>query len=263
MPVSINYKGRLGNKIFQYVSARIFAEKNKLDLITELPNDVLEFTQHKKFEEDNEGIKSVKVNSKSFTCNEINFEGNGDYIFDDFFQNGDYINENEKLVKSFFILPKKEKNKEDIVMHVRLDDFIHTEDIENPKNWDNSEIVNPYYYKVILEKENFKNLYLVVDKIKYEWEKKYLNYFKEFNPIIISSNPKEDFEFIRNFNKIITSNSTFCYWSAFLSDAEFIYTFGNVGKYGKNLTSHGEHVQGIENIKNKSIIINENFYFGK
>lgn len=263
MPVHINYKGRLGNKIFQYVSGRVFAEKNELNLITELINDVVEFTTNKKYDGDNNTNSSITISAKDFNENEIISKGkNVSYTFSDFFQNGDYINNNEKLIKKFFKIPPYKKNYNDIVMHLRLDDFIHVDNISNPIDWSRSEIVSPNYYKNILKNEDFKTLYIVVDKINYEWEKRYLKYFDEFNPVVMTQTAKEDFEFIMKFNKIITSNSTFCYWSAFLSDAEKIYTFGNIGKYGKDLTSHGNHVQNIDNIKNKSISIKEDFYYG-
>jgi hypothetical protein len=122
--------------------------------------------------------------------------------------------------------------------------------------------MHPDYYTTVLDTETFKNVYIVVDKIKYDWEKKYMSYFEKYNPIIVTQTPYEDFEFIRKFNKIITSTSTFSYWSAFLSDAEKIYTFKMAGHLGINLRSHGPHVKELWNIKNKSITINEKFYFG-
>ena len=42
MSVSIKYKGRCGNNIFQYVTAKIFAEKNNLLISTPLNCEILE-----------------------------------------------------------------------------------------------------------------------------------------------------------------------------------------------------------------------------
>jgi hypothetical protein len=184
-------------------------------------------------------------------------------VFNDFFQNCVYINKNENLIKTFFELPAFEKNTKDIVLHVRLDDKVHTDNISQPTNWDDAEIVHPDYYKKILDSETYEKVYIVVDKINYDWEKKYLSHFEKYNPIIISQSPHEDFMFMRTFNKIITSTSTFAYWSAFLSDAEKIYTFEMAGYVGINLRSHGPHVKELWNIKNKSIKIDEKFYFGE
>jgi hypothetical protein len=263
MSVRIIYNGRCGNKIFQYVSARIFAEKNNLNLTTELDCELLKTKQSKVFEEP-EIKNGIAVNSNSFHDDEIEFQGNQfDYIFNDYFQNCIYINKYQDLIPTFFDLPSFQKNNEDIVLHLRLDDKVHTSDMTNPTDWSDAEIIHPDYYKKILDSEEFRNVYIVVDKIKYEWEKKYLQHFEKYNPIIISQTPTEDFMFMRTFNKIITSTSTFSYWSAFFSDAEKIYTLKNAGYLGMTTRSHGPHVKELWNIKNKSITVDEKFYFGE
>jgi hypothetical protein len=262
MSVSVKYYGRCGNNIFQYVTARIFAEKNNLPILTPLNCDILN-------EKKNSSIigntnKTVYINNSSFINDEILFNGNEyEYVFDDYFQNCRYINKNSELVKNFFTLPEYEKNTNDIVLSIRLDDKIHCGNISDPENWDSAEIIHPDYYKTILESESYNKVYIVVDKIKYEWEKKYMSNFDKYKPIIISQTPYEDFHFMRKFNKIITSVSTYSYWSAFLSDAEKIYTFKNSGFFGRPMRSHGNHVVDLWNIRNKSIVIDEKFYFGE
>lgn len=265
MPASIKFNGRFGNNLFQYITTRIFCEKNCINLNTELNNDIVNFTNHKYFDDDLSSSTQIIINSQSYNENdELNFYGkNINYEFNDYFQNCNYINNNINLINKFFILPEIKKNNDDIVLHLRLDDYLHTNNISYPYDWNKSEIIHPNYYKNILKLENFNKLYIVVNNINYNWEREYLSNFNEYSPIFITQTPKEDFNFIRNFNKIITSNSTFCYWAAFLSDAEKIYTFNKTGYYGKDLIKHGEHVKNLDNIKNKSISINEDFYFGK
>lgn len=264
MPVLINYTpGRDGNKMFQYVSARIFSEKNGLNLITNLSCELVTTKKHISFDDDFDRNKNVKVTTNDFSENEINFKGKSlNYIFDDYFTNGDYISNNKELVRNFFELPKVEKNLKDIVIHLRLYDFSHSNYMYEPTNWDRSEVISPDYYTKILENETFEKLYIVVDEIRLEWEKKYLDFFKKYNPIIFSSSPKEDFEFIFSFDKIICSNSSFCYWAAFLSDASKIYTFKKFGYFGKNLTKHGPWINNLDNIKNESISIDDTFFWG-
>jgi hypothetical protein len=48
MSVSINYSGRFGNNITQYIFARIFSENNGLQLITNFNhiNSPISFTDH-------------------------------------------------------------------------------------------------------------------------------------------------------------------------------------------------------------------------
>lgn len=262
MGVKINYKGRCGNNIFQYVTARIFAEKNKLN-ICDLKCDLL---KPKKYNHINNQttVRSANLKNNSFVNDEIPFHGSDiEYIFDDFFQNSNYINNNKDLIKNFFELPKVEKNFKDIVLHIRLDDFLHANNLNKPENWNNSEVIHPQYYLSILEKETYEKVYIVVDSIKYDWEREYLSNFNKYEPIIVSKTPQEDFHFIRSFNKIINSNSTFSYWASFLSEAEKIYTFKKTGFFGKENKSHGPHVKNLCDIKNQSIIIDENFYFNE
>jgi hypothetical protein len=263
MSVEIRYKGRCGNQIFQYVSARIFSEKNKLNLLTNLDCEILKTTDHKVFDEESEKNFTIVNNSFFVDDNMIPHNKKTRYVFDDFFQNCVYINNNKELVHTFFDLQPVKKNEDDIVLSIRLDDKVHSNDLENPETWDNAEIIHPDYYKKILESETFNKVYIVVDNIKFDWEKKYMSNFNSYNPIIISGTPKEDFDFIRSFNKIVTSVSTYSYWAAYLSNAEKIYTFQKAGFLGKNLRSHGNHVKELWNIKNKSIAINEKFYFGE
>lgn len=262
MSVSIKYNGRCGNNIFQYVTARIFAEKNNLPIVTPLGCDLIKTNDN--FRETKNSDKTIIINSGSFVNDEIPYYGdNIDYVFDDYFQNCRYINKNVELVKSFFQIPQYEKNDTDIVLSLRLDDKVHCGNFLEPENWDNAEIIHPDYYIKILEMESFDKVYLVVDKIKYEWEKKYMSYFDEYNPIVVSQTPYEDFNFMLKFNKIVTSVSTYSYWSAFLSNAQKIYTFKNAGFFGRPIRSHGSHVVDLWNIKNESISIDEKFYFGE
>ena len=78
-------------------------------------------------------------------------------IFDDYFQNCRYINKNAEIVKNFFVLPEFEKNTQDIVLSIRLDDKVHSDNLSDPENWDRAEIIHPNYYKKILESEKFNN----------------------------------------------------------------------------------------------------------
>jgi len=263
MSISINYRGRFGNRMFQYIAARVFSEIYEINLISNIESEVIKTTEHKTFDFNTQPTKEFKLHFDCFTNDDdFGFWGyDYRYIFNDFFQNSNFFNKHIDRIKSFFVLNNDNKNFDDIVMHVRLDDFIHSQNLENPETWDNSEIIHPDYYHEILKNENFKNLYIVHDQIKYEWEKKYLSQFDKYNPIFISNSPEHDFSFIMKFNKIINSNSTFSYWSSFLSNAEIIYTFKKTGFYGKNNKIHGPHIKNLDNLKNISKSLDFDFYF--
>ena len=215
MSIEINYKGRIGNHLFQYVFARLLAIKNNLFLKTkwDFPK-LIKSTKH----ENGKVFKfPIKIISDDINCDpefkEYNLDkplGKAKYILDGYFENSNFFNKNEKLIKSFFILNKIEKNTEDIVINLRLGDFGTA---RHP-------ILHPKFYLDILEKETFKKLYIVGSRP----DEPYLKFFRKYGPIIVPTHPINDFHFIRKFDKIICSNSTYCWWAAFLSEANHIYT---------------------------------------
>jgi hypothetical protein len=113
-------------------------------------------------------------------------------------------------------------------LHIRLDDFNFA--------GHNSQIVDFSWYDKILESETFENVYIVYDAksgTRTGYARKHKNYkraeelflkkFEKYNPIYHSKSLAEDMCFISSFDKILCSNSTFCWWAAFLSSASKIY----------------------------------------
>ncbi len=234
MSVKVLYTGRMGNNLFQYVFARLFAEKNGLKLSTEFPyQHLLKTTEPKHGREikNNEIIirndsfmitpgsshdyvitnkENRSIDGRVYSANQImekNFSDNA-CLIQGFFEDSDIFNSNERLIKSYFKLEKVEMNHEDIVLNVRLEDFAKL-----------NRVLNPDYYINILENETFNKLYIVgANK-----EDSYLKHFEKYNPVIVPTDPNSDFHFIRSFKKVICCNSTFSWWAAFLSDSEKIY----------------------------------------
>jgi len=206
MSVSINYTGRFGNNITQYIFSRIFAENNGLQLISEfnhkkgpiefttpkpgkiVKGDLIEITDH------NKNI----LNKKWDQCN---------YSINGYFQKSDFYIERRDQILSFIKSEKANLNYEDIVMHVRLGDYLFK--------------IHPNWYLDILKSQKFNKLYIVME----ERDEKYLSYFSKYDPICISTNKYDDWNFIKSFDRIICSNSTFSWWASFLSDASKIWTF--------------------------------------
>jgi hypothetical protein len=104
-------------------------------------------------------------------------------------------------------------NENDVVMSLRLDDFIHTDEA-------NSDILPLEYYSNILDKEMAKGgrLFIVSDKIRLDWEKEYVEYFQKWNPIMVSDELETDFALMRDCPILIHSNSTLCWMASFLSE---------------------------------------------
>lgn len=93
-------------------------------------------------------------------------------------------------------------NNNDIIINIRLDDF------------ENNYIDYMFYFN-ILDNIYFEKIYIVVDKINKDWEKKYINKFNKYNPIILSNSFEIDFSIIKDSKILIHSNSTFCWIASF------------------------------------------------
>ena len=221
---------RTGNIIFQYLFCKSLSLKfgHIYIPIEEYKSDSLLFI---------EPIYIYDSNCHEyFNTDPINMEGR-DIICDGFFQQSDfYINNREKLLTintenedywygvngnkeylSEFInhpSPIKLESK-DLVISLRLDDFIQL-----PR--ETSDIIPPEHYINIIDKwcqENgkFDKLYIVMDKFKHDWERRYVDFFGKWNPIILQNSLKDDIAVMRNAYNLLHSNSSLCWISSFLS----------------------------------------------
>jgi hypothetical protein len=227
MSIQFNQKGRTGNNLYQYFISRILADTYKLNLLHNLNSPVLQFNPVTKYP-DKTNLDVIYINDTNI-YQAINYNShfeNKNMIVDGFFQDSLFFNSNYQKILNYTKLESiNQKNTNDIVLHIRLNDF--------NREGNKSSVIHPQWYLDILNNETFEKLYIVIDtygRRKYRnqnSEDNYLNYFKKFNPEIISNREYEDFHFIRKFNKIICSNSTFSWWAAFLSNADIIYTPNN------------------------------------
>lgn len=216
--VTTMYHGRTGNNMFQYVFARLIAEHNDLEMVTQWPHqDFCKTTPHapgriveKPVEElrdlyhDEHGQEYFAMNlrHKRIVCN-------------GFFQHPKYYDGNREKILTYFKL-QEQLPVDGIVMHVRLTDYADK---------GLRSVISPFWYLRILQQLKInikkKRLYIVTD----EPGNQYFKHFLQYAPTVVSNGPASDFHFIRRFNTIICSNSSFCWWAAFLSNAEKIITF--------------------------------------
>lgn len=104
-------------------------------------------------------------------------------------------------------------NESDLVLSLRLDDFYQA------KNPDGVSMVIPAeFYCQLLDSLDFDRLYIVCDKIRHNWEKKYLAVFDRFEPIhLIGGDLEHDCAVMREAPRLIHSNSTLCWINSFLT----------------------------------------------
>ena len=134
-------------------------------------------------------------------------------------------------------------NENDIVVSLRLDDFI-----QYPSH--RSDIIPPEYYLEILEKEmqHRDRLFIVSDKIKLHWEKKYIEYFQKWNPIFVQGDLFSDFAFMRDSPILLHSNSTFCWLASFFSENKIKRYIPNTHFYAAQSLKHIEENDTITDI---------------
>ena len=130
-------------------------------------------------------------------------------------ENEDYWRKEEtvyvkSLVKGVVTVPVGPR---DLCMSLRLDDFMH--DPWHPK----SDIPYPSYYTDILRglEGTFDRLYIICDTIRHEWERKYLENFRPWNPILLQASFAHDCCLLRTAPRLIHSNSSLCWVMSFLS----------------------------------------------
>lgn len=217
MSVHVLYKGRLGNHLFQYVCARLFARRNGLRLATPFTHQ--EFVRMEPHDP-GDWVERSEFNS---------WIRDGDdplgrrwprarYVFDGYFQDSSWYHSARGDIESFARPCDVEPaGPEDIVVSLRVGkdyrDF----------GW----VIRPDWYLGILDRERFRRLHVVTDVR----DEAYLSHFRKYDPVVTCSGAAGDWRTLRSFSRIVCSNSTFAWWAAYFSRASMVYTFkGWVGR---------------------------------
>lgn len=211
--VTFNFGGGLGNRLFQYVFARMLSENTGLRLVTPCPEDnVLTATKHTR------GTicknDRVDINETIDTCNILERPWSNRHIhLCGYWQEHLYYLKSRNRILSYFNeRATKDTDKDNLVMHVRLTDY---------KTFGNKgSVLHPDYYHSCIKKEKYNRLFIVTDDDR----DSYLDEFRKYRPIVVSNDEKSDFWFLTEFDRMIIGNSTFSWWAAFLSNAKKIYT---------------------------------------
>jgi hypothetical protein len=255
--------GRFGNNIFQYFASEIIKKIYNFNEIKIYNNEqnireiiVIDDVLFKKI-----GTEYIKGNF-SIVYSLINTEK--DILMDGYFQRSEifyyfreylfniFNKDNKSLINnsysisdivnhnmSHYIIPEEN----DLIVHLRLDDFIGDLQIFDPE-----QIIE------IINKIKYENLYIVCDNIKKDWEFKYISKFNSLNPMFISYSMLDDFNFMRKAKKILVSASTFSWLAAFLGNANEIHIpynnfHGGEENNGQNLGKFNEKCIVYKNVK--------------
>ena len=217
--VNITWRNGFGNQLFQYAYARLLSEELNIDLTYDKvgrtcaasliqygfikePDDIIKYDS---------SIHKMKEHIHYSKEQAIQLE------------NPHHYKPHLDRIRNFFTEVQK-TNYDDLVVHVRLGE----------QGWYNE---TPFeWYKLAIEQNNieFDKMYICSDEPEHNNIKEFK---KHYNAEVVSTetilkwedrnnnlnSTINEFNFMRSFNKILFSNSTFSRWASLLSQASEIY----------------------------------------
>lgn len=207
--VSYNHGCRLGNHLFLYAAGRLLARRLELALEAEAIDGFSRTKDIINGKIIKEPIEILNSADPIPLWPEVNNLVDKKLEITQGFVNSRYFIKDRDIIKTWLATNHSmQVDEDDVLINIRLGDFIPF-----------GLVLDPIYYTYILERIKFKKLYLMTDDPNHE----YLNCIKKYNPILIPGYGIEHFRKAISFKRIIMSNSTFCWWFTFVSDAHEIY----------------------------------------
>jgi len=223
--------GRFGNQLFRYLACKLFTVKTGHKYI--LPTDFLKTIRDDDYvviDESSlkESFHDLSIQAKHVLCRgyfqkSVYFMSDRSELIREIMteQNEDRIVDSEGcqtfLVREYLVASKGgyEIHTEDLVVHLRLDDFI-----QYPCR--TSDILPVSYYRDQLRWRPWGRLYIVCDQLHYSWERRYVEYFDQYkNVIFVNETPRtllQDIALLRDAKRVVHSNSTLVWIVSFLSE---------------------------------------------
>jgi len=229
--IVIHYRGKLGNRLFQYAFGRILAERFGYALRCKKIDGFSNTTQI-------DGLKQGRHTGVFLNYNNINkilndLENNKPHkvIMNMGFQQYEFYKDSKEKIKQWlkpdlqlndisnldFRVKKDGKFEKIKVDKINSDDIIVMQRLRNYIRFKMDLKIN--YFHTILKKANHKRVFITSD----DMESEMLDEFSEYNPIFLFGPPLVHYSFASLFNKMVMSQSTFCWWIAWLSEAKEIY----------------------------------------
>lgn len=233
------YRGRLGNQLFIYATARTVAEKMGYRLqiapidgfrntYEEVDGDEYKTPLHYIYRDYMPDMRALFANKRP-RC----------IFFDAYLQDYAYFSERAADVRRWLYPGPAEMmtpNPNDVVMHIRLGDYV------TPYKW----AIDINYYTNALETvfSDREKLFIVTD----EPDHPCLAALDQYAPTYYSAPPLEAFRFLVSAPRLVIGNSTFSWWAAFLSSSTIVAPLFECGYYF------------APEYKNERYIVNEDRY---
>lgn len=204
MTVEVDYTGRFGNNLFQYIFGRLWAKRNNLQLTTPFNHPTFVTMSPAPKGEVGTGPR-VKIDER--TGDLTKRWPPAKYWIHGYFQRAEFYWPNKKEILDFATPATKVEKRPigDLVVNFRIDlDYRQVG-------------IHPSWYRRILKSEPYDRLYVVSDVEDAE-------YFREalagHSYEILRGDPKQQWDYLRGFRRMISSNSTFTWWAVFFGYSE-------------------------------------------
>ncbi len=209
--IEVIYDGNLGNNLFQYSFGRILAEKLGYRLQAKpIPGFLKTYDLV-----DGEVISDDKPILLRGQKPDLSFLDRLDIkrriLLTGYFQRAEYYEPHSKQIREWLKLEDTiaaDIAPNDVVIGMRRgNDYIPEHGL--PRS----------YYNAALESMHFEKVYLCTNEPNDPFVQYYV---KRYGAVVRAPGALDNMMFLKKFNKMIISNSTFLWWAAFLSDAEEI-----------------------------------------
>ena len=207
--INVQKLGTLGNNMWQYAVARVIAEKYNLKLnCYSIPG----FPNTRQSVDGNEcNSPSVKITGHLFDINSL---GSSRIEMAGYVQRYEYIRDHKEKVKEWFQLDVESP------IEVLPTDFVVS--IRRGWNgWPTSLCPPKEYFIEVFKHVEHDRIILCTDS----FDDPFFDFIDDLDVEVIKAkySPLEQFALIKSANNILLTSSTYCWWAAFLSDAENIY----------------------------------------
>ena len=250
--IVIHHRGRLGNALFQYSFGRILAERFGYALSCHKIRGFSNATPVDGARHDKRSRVYLTYNNIDRVLSDIKNNKHHRVVMNIGFQQYAFYRDYKEKIRGW-LKPDLQLDRNDLsgldfrekkdgkfekikVDEITDDDIVVMQRLHNFVRFRMDLKIN--YFNTILKTASFRRLFITSDDFNSEM----LDGFAPYNPIFLFGPPLVHYSFASLFNKMVMSQSTFCWWIAWMSDATEIYfPFTANGYWSKDRFTRGDN----------------------